>query len=352
MSRVNEHYILKVSDIPKLVRYFMERNYVVIAPIKDEFSKVRLCEIKSLDDVNLISLDYTSTILPPKKYLLPPIETVLKISFKDNYIEIHEVKSEKRLVFLGIHPCDLEAIKVLDKVMLEDEYKDTYYEARRKQLVIIVVNCLNPDEYCFCLTMNTGPIAKNGYDLALTKISDDKYIVQAKSNIGLDIVKHLGLNTASSEDIEKFNEIIHNVELNFKKKLKLPQNLPEILIKQFDHEYWSKLAEKCLSCGTCTTVCPTCFCYTMIDNLSISGKDIERIRYWDSCLFPEFAEVALGLRFRAQREARLKHRMYHKLAYIMSKYGLPGCVGCGRCVRYCVKHIDPYEVLEVLTKVN
>ena len=90
----------------------------------------------------------------------------------------------------------------------------------------------------------------------------------------------------------------------------------------------------------------------MIDKLSIGSKDVERVRYWDSCIFPEFAEVALGLRFRAQREARLKHRMYHKLAYIMSKYGLPGCVGCGRCVRYCVKHIDPYEVLEVLTKVN
>lgn len=330
-------FILKKEDMPRFVEY-LSRDFRVFGPIRKDEEFI-FSEILAFED---LALDYVTTLLPPKKYFLPPFEVLF--SFKKNGgFSIKEARPEDKCLLFAVHPCDVNAILLLDNVFSKD-YEDPYYFDRRRHTVIVGLNCTEVGDHCFCTSFDTGPSLREGYDVLLTDIVDS-YLVEVGTDIGKRIVQGFKLETATAEDVKRKDERLEKSRRKIRKRIDT-DGLPELLAKEFGHEIWSELKEECLACGSCTIVCPTCYCYNVIDKVDLSLRRGERIRVWDSCLLLEFAEVALGGNFRRDRDARIKQFMYHKLSYFKQQYGSFGCVGCGRCIKTCVKEIDLTEVIQ------
>ncbi|HGE72582.1 TPA: hypothetical protein ENX78_17205 [Candidatus Poribacteria bacterium] len=345
-----EDFILSSEALNSLLQYLIN-EYKLYAPVKSEakFAKV--------DNVNEIDLNYVSTILPPKKYFLPPIETIMNIQMRGfhSYVVKEPEVNEERIILFGVHPCDLNAIRLLDKI-LNKTYPDLYYSRKRDKTIIIALNCSAVDEYCFCTTFGRGPHAYEGYDLLLTKLKEG-YLLEVGSKKGRELIKYSRLTpspltrTMKCKVMKEKTKIITKLEEKMRKK-RIPnvETITEFLMENYGHDLWKSISERCLSCGVCNIVCPTCYCFDVIDKIGSNIKEIDRKRIWDSCLIPDFAEIANGENFRRDRESRLKHRIYHKLVYFFEQYGEVGCVGCGRCIRWCMKRIDPVEALKEVIK--
>jgi len=318
---------IKKENIVKIVETLM-KDYEVVAPVRKE-ERFVFEKIKNPEEV---ILDYDTTILPPKKFLLPQIETMMK--FDNSKISIPE--NNKKTIFFGIHSCDLNAIDLLDKVEY-DEYKDSYYIKKRENSVFVCIDCREANEYCFCESMGSDKPKK--YDVLLMDIGD-YYFVETGSKKGEGIVK--GKLFENADKNEKIT-----IKKNFKRKMNI-EKLDKILSEKFDDKLWDELGDKCLSCGSCTMVCPTCYCYSVKDIVELTLKKGERNRVWDSCQLVDFARVAGGHNFRGKRSARVQQFMYHKMLYFMDKYSSFACVGCGRCIRECPVDIDITEVMEKL----
>lgn len=318
---------------------FLSKDYKVYGPVKKGTEHI-FGPIKTVSD---LELEYQTTILPPKKLLHQPFETMFHFTTDGNIKE--EQNSKEKQVLLGVHPCDVNAIAVLDKVYMH-EYPDPYYKRKRNNTIIIALNCNTVGETCFCSLIGTGPILESKYDILMTNLGNE-YLLEAGSKVGDNILEKIGISEASDSSIlEKQNKVS-----DLMKKVPQPMPakiLPKLLEKSFRHPIWDKLAKECLACGSCTMVCPTCFCYNVIDQIDLDLKNGQRQRVWDSCLILEFGEVAMGGNFRRDRDARIKQRIYHKMKYMSEQFGKPGCVGCGRCIKACIKGIDPRKIVAEL----
>jgi ferredoxin len=325
-------FLLEQPDVRGLIASLM-KNRTVFAPVKKGKEHV-FAEVK---DASLVDLGYQTTILPPKKVLQEPLEALF--SFKDGAVS-HEDEARPQVLF-GVHSCDLHAIGILDTVFRRD-YVDPYWVSKRDNTIIVALNCNTVGENCFCLSMGTGPWTKDPYDLCLTAIGD-AYLVEVGSEKGEEILAGLRLKPAPKDMVEARPSVLEEIERHFKKHVNT-HGLKEAMEKGFSHPVWDELREDCLGCGSCTMVCPTCFCYNVADKLDLDLKTGRREREWDSCMLLEYSEVALGANFRKDRDARIKQRMYHKLVYYEPQFGTLGCVGCGRCISSCVKKIDITDV--------
>jgi len=295
-------------------------------------------------DVSKIALSYTRTILPPKKYFFPQEQTLFTFS-SDNGYETVRAEEEKRIVLFGVHPCDIHSIKILDLVF-DGKYVDNYYFERKKNVIIIGIDCI-PDELCFCLSMGTEHI-EDGFDLFLSDIGDE-YLVRIGTSLGDDII---------NSNKPFFDEVDKKAREKFKKYSKKRRgqfttdvniyDLPEIMDLEYESKVWQEAGEKCLGCGICSMVCPTCYCFDVYDQLNIDGISGERRRRWDSCLFVDYALVAGGFNFRGERSARIKNRHLHKQRAFVAEYGKPACTGCGRCIAACPANINIIDVISKL----
>ena len=292
-----------------------------------------------------IELNYNRTILPPKKYFCKPVDPMFKFSAEKGYEAVNE-ESAKKYIILGVHPCDIHSLKILDLVF-GGTYVDDYYFARRKNTAIIGIDCV-PDDLCFCRSMGTD-FAEDGFDLFLSDI-DDAYLVRVGTSLGDDMV-----NAASSlfQDVnqqarEEYKKRSNERRKHFKVDVEI-WDLPEIMDLEYESQVWQEVGDKCLSCGTCSMVCPTCYCYDVFDELNLDAQSGERKRRWDSCLFKDYALVAGGHNFRAERSSRVKNRYYHKERGFVAQYGRPACVGCGRCIAACPAGIN---IIDVITKLR
>ena len=328
-------FVLPKSELRRVIDE-LSKDYRVFRPVAKGSEFV-------FDEEGEPAMDYDTTILPPKKAFLPPEETMF--TFKRETFHVEEVTDEKPVAVVGIHPCDLRALHLLDKVFT-GEFVDPYYMRRRQSGFVVAINCVKPCEHGFCTSFDSGPGAKEGYDLLLTDLGD-KYLVEVGSDRGKSFVDRLGLDSASSADVEKAKELVEEAARSMARRIDT-HGLVELLRMRIEHQHWAELEARCLSCGLCNVVCPTCYCYNVVDKLDLGLNEGARIRTWDSCLLLEFAEVALGGNFRRERSARIRQRILHKLLHFVDQYGEFGCVGCGRCVKYCIKKIDPVEIVEVL----
>jgi len=297
-----------------------------------------------INDVKKIALHYNRTILPPKKYFYAPIETMFKFSSKQGY-DLVAPELEKKLVLFGVHPCDIHGIEILD-IVFSGKYVDNYYFTRRKNIAIIGLSC-TPDELCFCRSTGTDYI-EHGFDLFLSEI-EDAYIVWVGTSLGDDMV--IAASSLFEEVTRKDEEEYikrRNERINmFTRKVEIV-DLPEILDFEYESTIWDELGNRCLSCGSCSMVCPTCYCYDIYDELNLDAKTGGRKRSWDSCLFKEHALVAGGHNFREARGLRYKNRFYHKHHGFMGEYGKTSCVGCGRCTQSCPADIDIVEMIKLI----
>jgi len=300
-------------------------------------------EFAPLKSAKNLRLDYDVTLLSPKKYFQPPVETLMTYeadgSFKSQF-------DEEKLVLLGVHPYDAIAISQMDRIFSQDNF-DSHYMKRRNNTTIIACDVVTPSKDSFASSMGTAVIDK-GYDILITKIGDD-YLADAATEKGQALLdKASGAVDAGDADIksrqkvwDKNKESLNNHKLNCK-----PSELPALLEKAYDHPVWQENAEKCFSCGSCTQVCPTCYCFNVADGINWDLKTGSRDRSWDGCVMDGFSKVAGDHEFRAKRADRLRHRIYRKGKYVAAKLdGEVACVGCGRCVTACLTDIaNPVNV--------
>ncbi len=303
-----------------------------------------------LNKHTLTRFDYVVGQHSWKKYLFPPEKTLFVTHRKPGGFEICETKEASApMAFIGVRPCELAAIGILDKIMLEGPYQDIYYKNKRDNLFIVAVNCTRPSGTCFCASMNTGPKAESGFDLALTEIQDNNqhyYLVECGSEKGQKVLKELPVKKASGAQIERG----HNIFLEALKKMgrKLDKdNLKDILVNNFENPRWDITAERCLGCGNCTLVCPTCFCTNIKDITELDGRTAYRLQEWDSCFTIEHSYISGGS-VRTSARARYRQWLTHKLANWIDQFGMSGCVGCGRCITWCPVGIDITEEVHAI----
>lgn len=289
-------------------------------------------------------LDYHRTILPPKKYFLPQREVLFRYRPEAGYQPETE-GLDQRLVLFGVHACDVYALNILDQVFA-GAFPDPYYQARRKNIAIIGVEC-HPDERCFCRSMRADFVDR-GFDLFLYDIGD-YYLAMVGTARGDDMALATGplFEPVTGEDINEYKRRSARRREEFSLDVEI-RDLPEIFELEYHAGIWDDLAQRCLSCGSCSMVCPTCYCYDVADDVALGSAAGRRARTWDSCLFATHALVAGGHNFRASPSSRIKFRYYHKQRGFVAEYGRPSCVGCGRCIAACPVRIDITEVIRQL----
>jgi ferredoxin len=280
-----------------------------------------------------------------KKYLLPPFMTMFESRIGEEQLEFVEpARPIPSYAFIGVRACELAALEIQDKVLASGQYADPYYKSCREKLFIVAVNCGQAGGNCFCVSMDTGPRVKSGFDLALTEILEGDahyFLVEIGSEKGRDILKEVAHHPASEEIIEKAENLLRETAGKMGRTLEMA-GLKEILYENYENPRWDNVAARCLTCGNCTMVCPTCFCTRYEDSTDLSGQTASRNRYLDSCFNTNFSYIHGGS-IRATVKSRYRQWLTHKLATWQDQFGTSGCVGCGRCITWCPVGIDITE---------
>ncbi len=343
-----KQFILKKKDLNAFIGKLSEKMKVV-APVAKGAGNFAFDEILSADE---IVLDYIPTILPPKKYFMPQREKVLEFDISGDMPKDTVVTDAEPVAIFGVHTCDLAGIQCLNGVFSE-EPEDANYMARKNKIFLIGLECNKYcDEHATCALMGTH-LPNGGYDLMFTDLGEE-FLVDAGTDNGEEFVKGLVfMPEASSENTVELDKLREEKKTIFKNEIGTDlKELPGVFDKGAESKVWGDLGEKCLSCGNCTNVCPTCYCFDMSDTINLDMKTGVRTRTWDSCQFETFALVAGGENFRAERADRQKHRYYRKFKFPYDKYDRFFCTGCGRCTRTCMAGISLKETLKTLIEEN
>jgi len=298
--------VIEKSEIPVLVKELAEK-YEVFAPVKEK-GTVSFAE---LSPENEACMDFRNAKISPKGVLFPQTETLFthKISEKGVEVEISTIK-EKRAV-LGIRPCDAKSFVLLDKFLSSGEHNDVYYSEKRENTIVVGLACNHPQSTCFCTSLGGSPFGREGSDLFLQDI-DDKYLIEPITEKGEELIKKLSwLKDAEKEDIEKAKNLAREAEIAMKSNVSI-SGVSEKLDSMFDDPLWDRISQKCLGCGICTFLCPTCCCFDIVEE---EGK---RVRIWDSCQFSCFTLQGSGHNPRLSEKERMRQRIMHKFNYFHS----------------------------------
>jgi len=258
-------------------------------------------------------------------------------------------KPRRPQAFLGVRACELAALAVQDRVLLEDKYRDPIYDQHRRGAFVIAVQCIQAASTCFCASMGTGPQVLDGFDLVLTELlgnGGQRFLVAAGSGRGAEMLTELNAIPATGEDRQQARISVEAAARQQVRSLDTT-DIRELLHKNFEHSRWDNVASRCLACANCTMVCPTCFCTSVEDLTDIAGDHAERWRRWDSCFTQSFSYIHGGS-VRSSAKARYRQWMTHKLASWIDQFGTSGCVGCGRCITWCPVGIDITEEVRAI----
>jgi ferredoxin len=247
------------------------------------------------------------------------------------------------LALLGVRACELHAIEVQDRVFLRGSHVERDYAARRDGAFVVAVNCFEPGGTCFCTSMGTGPRAASGYDLALTEVLEGEHrlLVEVGSARGAEVLAELPHRAARPGDVQAATRSVERASERMGRSLDT-HDIRNLLLDNLDHPRWDDVAERCLTCGNCTLVCPTCFCSSVEDTTDLAGGEAERWRVWDTCFSLDYSYIHGGS-VRPSGRSRYRQWMTHKLATWIDQFGTSGCVGCGRCITWCPVGIDLTE---------
>ncbi len=285
-----------------------------------------------------------------KKFLHPPVATLWKAKRTRKGIEVESPAAKpRRYALIGARACELRAIAIQDKVFLGGPFIDPAYQALREGIFVAAVNCTEPGGTCFCVSMETGPRAASGFDLALTElVSADRhaFLVEAGTRRGRDVLREIGGKPAAQEDVEEAHRRLEAAAGRMGRTMD-PSGLKELLQANLEHPRWEDVASRCMTCGNCTLVCPTCFCGTVEEETDLRTDRAGRRRRWDSCFTLPFTYIHGGS-IRASAKARYRQWLTHKLATWIDQFGTSGCVGCGRCITWCPVGIDLTEEVRAI----
>ncbi len=357
--------ILTLAGLDALLAMLAEDGHRVVGPTRsgevidlDEITGVADLPAGTADDqgpghYRLEALDepllfgHVITMGSPRRFLHPPHETLVTIRRGDGtFTSEGPAEDEGPLALIGIRPCDVRGIDVADRVAQEGQ--DTGAVRRRRATTIIAANCTRAAETCFCVSAGAGPQATEGHDLALTELHDDRghrFLVEAGTDRGADLLARVDTAPATPADHAAATAAIDRAR---DQQRQLPQEgLHDALLGQLEHPRWDDVASRCLSCGNCTLVCPTCFCTTVEDRTDLAGEWTERSRRWESCFTLDHSHLGEGSVRDTVRD-RYRQWLTHKLATWEDQFGELGCVGCGRCITWCPVGIDLTEEASVI----
>ncbi len=285
-----------------------------------------------------------------KKFFHVAEEVLWRAERKGKSFEILEAESESQpTALMGVRACELSALKIQDRILSRGPYADVNYKRRREGAFVVAVNCVRPGGTCFCASMESGPVAKEGFDLALTEVCNDKehwFLVRTGGRKGTEVLSETPARPAQPDQIEAAEELERAAAGKMGRELDT-DGIVEMLASRFDSPHWGEVAERCLSCSNCALVCPTCFCSDIQDFTDLSGEHVERRRQWDTCYSIRFSYIHGGS-VRTSGEARYRQWLTHKLGNWIDQFGMSGCVGCGRCITWCPAAIDITEEVRAL----
>ena len=279
-----------------------------------------------------------------KKFLFPANQVLWEAEQTDaGWRIVGKTDEVPKLALIGARACDLQALEVLDRVFLRGAFVDPGYQARRSQAFILAVNCTRAGGTCFCASMGTGPRATFGFDLALTEVMDQDhyFIIEVGTPKGAELLAGAPTRPAKAVEIAAAEALVARAETSMGRQLDTA-DLKELLYRNYEHPRWDDVTSRCLTCGNCTMVCPTCFCHTVEDGLDLNGAKAERRRRQQVCFTVDFSYIHGGS-VRTSPRSRYRQWLTHKLATWVDQFGCFGCVGCGRCITWCPVGIDITE---------
>ena len=335
---------ITLNNLPKLLAALNELGELQV-PCENKSGKV---DFEKWNAEKRPRFDITLTSKSAKDLFFPQVEDLLAFKTKGKNLSIEQIMpSDKKVILMGVRACDIKSFELLDKVFLKDPV-DTYYKARRENTLIIGTACSEPEETCFCGSFGIDATAPCG-DVT-TWIAEDVLYWQANSEAGKALTEKVAdlLEEAEASKVEEqaavTKAVLEQMPLaNFKVAGKIPQDE----LKTFNSKVWEEISAGCLSCCTCTYVCPTCHCYDIRD-YAVSDNHTERYRCWDSCLASDFTKMAHG-NPRKTKVERFRQRYMHKLVYFPNNNeGDFACVGCGRCLQKCPVNLNIVKVAKAL----
>ncbi len=329
---------LEKKDFENFLKYLIE-GYDLFAP-------VRLTEgvsvFKKIDDVREVDLSQLVPQKPAKEAFFPQSEVMFRYDETRGHGQIHsEEQVQRERILLGARPCDLEALSIIEKVFGSQEYTDVYFVEKRKKTTIIGLGCDHPLSTCFCASRGGGPFDRTGADLFFTDLGE-AYLVELLTEKGMAFSKNHFFTEVGPTDMERSKEIEERASQKVDRSIPM-EGIEKRLDLMAESPFWDRIHEKCIGCGVCTFLCPTCHCFDLTDE-SI-GRRGQRVRSWDSCLFPIYSLETSGHNPRPTGRERTRQRLMHKLNYYPKNFGKVACVGCGRCIRFCPVQFDLREVL-------
>jgi len=336
-----KQFIFQKSRVKDLLSHLIDEYGNVYAPK----ARGKHFVFDRITDPSQAEFGYIRTILPPKKYLMPTEEklVIFKLEGEPSFDE--NIDAPKQVI-AGVRPADIRAIELLDKVMSSGK-PDRNYNARRENTIIIGIDGI-PDEYSYeSSTMDLPP--KSGFDIFLTDLGNT-VLADVATDAGMDIIKSIEHEPATSEHLALRDQTVASQLEMYTSKIDTPAKLiPLELEGKWDHPVWDEMGAKCLSCGQCILVCPTCYCFNITDELALSMKEGSRVRRWDGCQLSDFALVGHNENFRDDAGARVRHRFYRKFKYHIDAYSEIFCTGCGRCWETCPADINLVDIANRLS---
>ena len=293
---------------------------------------------------------YASSPHAWKKFLHAPKQRLWRARRDGESVTVEaEAPKSGDFAFIGVRACDLEAIRIMDRVLIGGDYVDPYYAAKRKDAFIVAVNCGEAGGTCFCASMDAGPKVRRGYDLALTELVSDgahEFLVEAGSKEGAQLLADLPGRAAGRTETDAAAAVVARTAASMGRRMP-DEDVPALLMRNLQHPRWEEVAQRCLSCANCTMVCPTCFCTSVEEQGDLAGLETARMRRWDSCFTLDYSYIHGGP-VRPTTASRYRQWMTHKLATWHEQFGTSGCVGCGRCITWCPVGIDITEETQAI----
>ena len=346
--------ILDRADVLKIVDLLRGRGYEVIAPF---CGRGRDTYFDTVTDANRagVQIHLPNPYYPPKRFVFPHIERLLKVQRSNGTIQLEPTYEEPKRAVFGIRSCDVAGIWHLDRFYLGRDFRDIYYEKHRQNLFLVNLVCTDPardiGEECFCVCADTGPAAREHFDLQLMDLGGGEFMAVAETPAGEALFADPIFKTAAPGHVERRRAILGEVRGHFKTTTSwFPATVRYISQGKILEKTWEEIGNRCLECGGCTYVCPACTCFTVSDR-PVGPDETERVRIWDSCALAGFTRMAGGHNPRKAVHDRRNRRFFRKLAYYFIQRELAmACVGCGRCAEVCHGDIGMPSVVEMIRR--